>query len=184
MSSSSQIPWFLTGVISVLVLVAYSSISWVLSTLRPKAYPPGPPVTPGLGNLLQIPVDKPYLQFHKWAKQYGDIVGLKTGAGNLVILNKPELVHELFNKRGAIYSNRPVNYVLTKLVSYKPEEKSVPILQYDDYYRRWRKAFNYIRKQRLLMSQPPSPVLRGAGIHDVPIGESLAPTKDLELPNM
>jgi hypothetical protein len=175
MSASIQIPWVLTGVISVVVLAAFSTISWVLSTLRPKAYPPGPPVTPGLGNLLQIPAEKPFLQFHKWAKQYGDIVGLKTGATNLVILNTPELVHELFDKRGAIYSNRPVSHVLSKHVVYKPEEKAIVILQYDDYYRRWRKTFQYIRKQLLeLFPNPFWCVFWGQAI---PIEDWRAPRK-------
>lgn len=128
----------------ILILCLTSIVQWVSSTLRPKAYPPGPPVTPGLGNLLQIPVQKPYLQFHKWAKQYGDMVGLKTGAGNLVILNNPKLVHELFDKRGAIYSNRRVSHILTKYVHPGPEEKSIAILQYDEYYQRWRRSFQFI----------------------------------------
>lgn len=129
---------------SIFVLIVLSATRWVLSTLRPKAYPPGPPVTPGLGNLLQIPVQKPYLQFHKWAKQYGDMVGLKTGAGNLVVLNTPALVYELFDKRGAICSDRPVSHVMTEHVFNEPDEKALLILQYDKYYQRWRKSFQYI----------------------------------------
>lgn len=72
------------------------------------------------------------------------MIGLKTGAGNLVILNNPELVRELFDKRGAIYSNRPVSHVLTKHVFYGPEEKSIVNLQYDKFYQRWRKSFQFI----------------------------------------
>ncbi|KAK8076792.1 Cytochrome P450 [Apiospora phragmitis] len=94
---------------------------------------------PGIGNLHQMPIEKPYLKFYQGAQQYGDIVGLKTGTGNLVLLNTPALVHELFDKRGAICSDRPVNHILTKHVFSGPEEKSIAILQYDGYYRRWRK---------------------------------------------
>ncbi|KAK8108356.1 cytochrome P450 [Apiospora sp. TS-2023a] len=126
------------------ILVAFLLIRWVLGTLRPKGFPPGPPIIPGLGNLHQMPLQKPYLKFHEWAKQYGDIVGLKTGTGNLVLLNTPALVHELFDKRGAICSDRPVNHILTRHVFSGPEEKSIAILQYDEYYRRWRKSFQFI----------------------------------------
>lgn len=119
-----------TAVAGLLFLVLFSVARWVISTLRPQNFPPGPPVIPGLGNLLQIPPRKPYLKFHAWSKQYGDLFSLKTGAGNLVVINNPAIVHELFDKRGAIYSNRPVSHVLTKYIWYGPEDKSAAIMQY------------------------------------------------------
>ncbi|KAK8021965.1 hypothetical protein PG993_012732 [Apiospora rasikravindrae] len=70
-----------------------------------------------------MPVQKPYLKFHQWAKQYGDIVGLNAGIGNLVFIDTPALVHVLFDKRGAIFSNRPVTHILIKHVFSGPEEK-------------------------------------------------------------
>ncbi|KAK7917902.1 cytochrome P450 [Apiospora marii] len=136
-----------TSLLGAGVVVALLLVRWVLGTLRPKGFPPGPPIIPGLGNLHQMPIQKPYLKFHQWAQQYGDIVGLKTGTGNLVLLNTPELVHELFDKRGAICSDRPVNHILTKHVFSGPEERSIAILQYDEYYRRWRKSFQFILGQ-------------------------------------
>ncbi|KAI1845953.1 hypothetical protein JX266_008040 [Neoarthrinium moseri] len=133
-----------TCAVGVGVVLTFLLARWVLGTLRPKGFPPGPPIIPGLGNLHQMPIQKPYLKFHEWAKQYGDIVGLKAGTGNLVLLNTPKLVHELFDKRGAVCSDRPHNHILTKHVFTDPEEKSITILQYDDYYRRWRKSFQFI----------------------------------------
>ncbi|KAJ5179052.1 hypothetical protein N7492_002262 [Penicillium capsulatum] len=126
------------------IFVLWKLAQWVVGTLRPKGFPPGPSIIPGLGNLLDVPLHKPYLQFHKWAKQYGDVVGLKAGMGNLVILNSPALVYELFDKRGAVCSDRPDSYVISKHVAYEPEEKQIAILQYDDYYKRWRKSLQYI----------------------------------------
>ncbi|KAL1846964.1 hypothetical protein Daus18300_014094 [Diaporthe australafricana] len=92
--------------------------------MRPRNFPPGPPIIPGLGNLHQLPPQKPFLKFDEWSKQYGDLFSLKTGAGNLVIINNPQIVrtHAYFG----------------------PEDKAIPILQYDEYYTRWRKTFNYI----------------------------------------
>ncbi|KAK8061220.1 hypothetical protein PG997_015441 [Apiospora hydei] len=133
-----------TSLLGAGVLAVFLLVRWVLGTLRPKGFPPGPPIIPGLGNLHQMPIQKPYLKFHQWAKQHGDIVGLKAGTGNLVLLNTPAWVHELFDKRGAICSDRPVNHILTKHVFSGPEEKSIAILQYDEYYRRWRKSFQFI----------------------------------------
>lgn len=136
--------WQLVGATAALALISFYASQWVLSTLRPKHYPPGPPVIPGLGNLLDIPLERPYLKFQEWKTQYGDIVGLKTGAGNMVILNSPELVHEVFEKRGAQFSDRPEMPMFSHYVFHKPEETQVLKLQYDDFYRRWRKSLNHI----------------------------------------
>ncbi|KAH8205741.1 hypothetical protein TruAng_000017 [Truncatella angustata] len=143
-SSLPRAHWLAAGVAGMAVILSFLLARWISGTLRPKDFPPGPPIIPGLGNLHQMPIQKPYLKFHEWAKQYGDIVGIKTGTGNLVLLNTPKLVNELFDKRGAICSNRPINHILTKHVLPGPEEKSIAILQYDDYYRRWRKSFQFI----------------------------------------
>lgn len=136
--------WFATSTLGAAMFLGLVILRWVLGTLRPKGFPPGPPIIPGLGNLHQMPLQKPYLKFHEWAKQYGDVVGIKIGTGNLVLLNTPNMVRELFDKRGAICSNRPVNHILTKHVLPGREEKGIAILQYDDYYRRWRKSFQFI----------------------------------------
>ncbi|KAK6220633.1 hypothetical protein LQW54_002078 [Pestalotiopsis sp. IQ-011] len=133
-----------TAAFGAAVLFALVLAKWVFATLRPRDFPPGPPIIPGLGNLHQMTIAKPYLRFHEWSKQYGEVVGLKIGTGNLVLLNTPDLVHELFDKRGAICSNRPVNHILTNYVHSAPEEKGIAILQYDDYYRCWRKSFQFI----------------------------------------
>lgn len=133
-----------TAVVGLIIPVFFVLGRWTLNTLRPKRFPPGPPVTPGLGNLLQMPLSKPYLTFDKWFRSYGDLVGLKIGTGNMVIINKPEIVTELFDRRGASYSGRPINHILTEYVFPLPEDKAISILQYDDFYRRWRKSLSYI----------------------------------------
>lgn len=64
-------------------LAASTTVSWLaVSTaifvflsklytfaMRPKDYPPGPPTTPVVGNLLQMPTIDTHLTFEKWAKQ-------------------------------------------------------------------------------------------------------------------
>lgn len=75
-----------------LLLLALPALRWILSTSRPQNFPPGPPTIPVLGNLHQMPPSKPYLKFHEWSKQYGDLVSVKMAAGNLVIINNPKIV--------------------------------------------------------------------------------------------
>lgn len=81
-----------TVIAGFLLLLALPALKWILSTSRPENFPPGPPTIPGLGNLHQMPPSKPYLKFHEWSKQYGDLVSLKMAGGNLVIINNPKIV--------------------------------------------------------------------------------------------
>lgn len=53
------------------------------------------PGVPVLGNLLQLKEKKPYMTFTKWAKTYGPIYSIKTGASTLVVLNTTEFAKEV-----------------------------------------------------------------------------------------
>ncbi|OHF03096.1 cytochrome P450 [Colletotrichum orchidophilum] len=98
-------------------VLLYFLALWILSSRRPPNFPPGPTPVPILGNVHQIPPTKPFIKFHEWAQAYGDIVGIKVGAENYVILSSAEHVRELFEKRGALYSDRPQPYITSKLIN-------------------------------------------------------------------
>jgi hypothetical protein len=36
------------------------------------ALPPGPPPSPVVGNIFQLPKEHPWLKYAEWAKQYGE----------------------------------------------------------------------------------------------------------------
>ncbi|KAM7189090.1 O-methylsterigmatocystin oxidoreductase [Naviculisporaceae sp. PSN 640] len=78
---------------------------------RPKGYPPGPPTWPIVGNLLQIPRVRNHLKFQEWAEKYGPIYSVIAGSRVMVFLNEPQVVKDLFDKRGAIYGSRPDLYL-------------------------------------------------------------------------
>jgi cytochrome P450 len=112
------------------------SYFWALSTLgglyiifklarfgsREKHLPPGPPTYPIVGN-AHLVVDKdlykrsehfrhrfPSLihdRFKDWSEQYGPVFSLKIGKGTMIVLNSRRAVHDLIDKRSAIYSSRP-----------------------------------------------------------------------------
>ncbi len=82
-------------------------------------------------------------RFHEWRKQYGDIIGLKFGPQNVVVLNNHHHVKELFDKRGAIYSSRPESYVGNELVC--PGNVHVLLIPYSAAWRKLRSCY-----QRLL----------------------------------
>ncbi|KAF2677370.1 cytochrome P450 [Lentithecium fluviatile CBS 122367] len=77
------------------------------SPRRASDFPPGPPPIPILGNIHQIPLQKSYIKFAKWAQQYGPIVGLRLGPQRAIVLNTWTAVRDLLDQRGAIYSSRP-----------------------------------------------------------------------------
>ncbi|KAK3402583.1 cytochrome P450 [Sordaria brevicollis] len=79
--------------------------------IRPKDLPPGPPTKWLLGNLLQMPKEKAYLQFKKWADEYGPIYTLILGTQTTIVLTDAEIVKELLDKRSGIYSSRAEAYL-------------------------------------------------------------------------
>ncbi|CAG9957146.1 unnamed protein product [Clonostachys rosea f. rosea IK726] len=132
------------SVACVSLALAFVLIRFCLATLRPKGYPPGPPTVLGLGNLSQIPLKQPFIQFGKWSKTYGDILGLKLGPSNLVILHNPQTVHQLFSKRAAHYSGRPYSYIPNEHVFCQHADKHIVYLQNTPYLRKWRAAAAYL----------------------------------------
>lgn len=117
-------------------------VHFSLRSLPGKNYPPGPRSFPFIGNVLHFKSDKPFLEFTELGKKYGDIVGLKAGPDNIVILNSVHLVRELLERRGRIYSGRPFGYIHREHIV--RDSQHIIFLQNDDYLRQWRTASRYI----------------------------------------
>lgn len=95
--------------------------------------PPGPPGKFLVGNLYDLPPgDKPeYIKYAELAKygeyfpviwfkfslsrSLGDLVYLNVLGKSMLLVNSPEMTHELFVKRGAIYSDRETTQMLHEL---------------------------------------------------------------------
>ncbi|KAJ4418923.1 hypothetical protein N0V82_005272 [Gnomoniopsis sp. IMI 355080] len=103
--------WFLITL--TLVFLAGYALSKI--GRRPPDCPPGPPTLPIIGNLHQIPTKDPYLQFEKWAQEYGEIYSLMLGTTVLIVLSSDNVVKELMVKRSGIYSSRPDMEILRDL---------------------------------------------------------------------
>ncbi|VUC26552.1 unnamed protein product [Clonostachys rosea] len=78
---------------------------------REKGLPPGPPTLPIIGNLHQIPLTGLHAKFLKWGEEFGGIFSLKLGSGTMIVLYDRKAVHDLVDKKGVIYSERPKNHV-------------------------------------------------------------------------
>ncbi|KAL6157007.1 hypothetical protein ACJQWK_06731 [Exserohilum turcicum] len=69
--------------------------------------PPGPTPLPFLGNKLQLPKSRPWLQFQEWAKTYGPIFTIWIGRRPTIVISDPNIAVDLMEKRSAKYSSRP-----------------------------------------------------------------------------
>lgn len=78
---------------------------------RPPGCPPGPPTLPILGNIHLIPKEKAYVQFQKWAEEYGPVYSVILGTKVMIVLSSDQAVKDLLDKRSGIYSSRPEVYL-------------------------------------------------------------------------
>lgn len=122
----------------VIVYTIVSLIRFSLQSLPPKHYPPGPPSLPFIGNVHHFASSNLHIKFSEWRRTYGDIIGLKAGPSNIVVLNSAEVVRELLEKRGNIYSGRPTDYIFREHVVQNTQH--ILFLQNDAYLKRYRTA--------------------------------------------
>lgn len=130
--------------ISAAILVV-GNVVFFLLTRRPRNFPPGPPGLPGLGSMFEINKSIPALTYSTWAHKYGQEkpLGVKLGSTNIVVLNSARMVRDLFERRGAIYSDRPRPNGEDE--KWKFQTHQVPASLFHDsgpWLTRWRREFN------------------------------------------
>ena len=112
------------------VLVVLLGINYVYH-LRPARLPPGPKA--GWFGSVKLPQTYQWLTYAKWRKVYGecvhdyhgDVINVNHVSGDIiyvyvfrnpiVILNSADAINDLFEKRSAIYSSRPVRTMVNDL---------------------------------------------------------------------
>ncbi|PCH42021.1 cytochrome P450 [Wolfiporia cocos MD-104 SS10] len=88
------------------------------SSKRRRSLPPGPPGYPIIGNTLQIPEDRQWITFAEWGRKYGKIMYISALGQDTIILSSPDVVTELLENRGSMYSDRPTYHMAGELVGY------------------------------------------------------------------
>ncbi|KAH7144357.1 cytochrome P450 [Dactylonectria estremocensis] len=147
--------WSQAALALCVLLLAFLILQAHIATRRPKNFPPGPRGLPFLGNLASIPLVKSYVTFAEWAKQYGPIVGLKAGPLNLVVLQDPADIHELYDRRGHLYAGRPFNYIALNHV-WDPDVGQILLFQRNDrLLKRWKRPARWFLSQQGIDSLGP-----------------------------
>ncbi|KIM62440.1 hypothetical protein SCLCIDRAFT_24975 [Scleroderma citrinum Foug A] len=113
---------------------------------NPAPLPPGPTPLPILGNLFDLPKERPWLTYAEWGKKFGTVLlGTMPEASifgqHLIILNSSKAAIEMLDKKSIKYSDRPVLPLVGDLLGCK---HSLPLLSYGDTFRETRKWFHRI----------------------------------------
>lgn len=107
---------------------------WRWARANRASFPPGPPGWPLIGNALDFNPLAAWTKFTEWKAVYGahttswidltlsltasigDLVGLNVLGMKILVLNSHKAVSDLLEKRGNVYSDRPVFIAVGELM--------------------------------------------------------------------
>ncbi|KAJ7152976.1 cytochrome P450 [Mycena filopes] len=102
--------------------------------------PPGPKKLPILGNLLDVPPNLQWEAYQRWSKEFdSDIIHLNVAGTSIVVLSSMEVIKDLFERRGAQYSDRPHAPMLNDLMGWS---EFFGFMNHEERWRRHRKLFH------------------------------------------
>ncbi|KAI0635409.1 cytochrome P450 [Trametes polyzona] len=101
-----------------------------------QVYPPGPRAVPLLGNILDLSPENAWYKLTRYKDVYGELVFFHGLGNNVLVLNSMEAIHDLFDKRGAIYSDRPTFTVVSELMGLG---QSMALMSYTDEWKAHRR---------------------------------------------
>ncbi|XP_065855336.1 cytochrome P450 76A2-like [Euphorbia lathyris] len=98
-------------------------------------FPPGPPGWPIIGNLLAIG-RLPHRTINDMKQKYGDIIGLKLGSINTVVILSSKAASELFKNHDLVFADR---YITESMAIHGFNEGSLALLPHGSHWRVLRK---------------------------------------------
>ncbi|KAJ3559769.1 hypothetical protein NM688_g146 [Phlebia brevispora] len=112
-------------------VLAVLAAKYVYALRRRARLPPGPKTSWFGSN--QLPKSHQWLTYAQWRRTYGDIVYIYVFGNPIIVLNSADAINDLFEKRSAIYSSRPMRTMVNELMGFNWLFSSMP------YGPRWRK---------------------------------------------
>ncbi|KAG1872931.1 cytochrome P450 [Suillus subalutaceus] len=92
-----------------------------------------------------MPQTKPWLTFAEWGKKYGAISHVEVLGQHIIVLNSVKSAVDMLDKKGTVYSDRPVLPMGGELVGWK---HTLGLLPYGDRFRQYRKNIHQIMGNR------------------------------------
>jgi len=127
-------------------LVFFSVVYILFKRLRFTGYqqalplPPGPRAIPIVGNIFRVSLAVgAWKDLTRYKEQYGDLVCLHGLGTNVLVLNSLQAINDLLDKRGNIYSHRPIFTVVGELMGLN---QSLALIPYGKEWREHRKLAN------------------------------------------
>ncbi|KZV72773.1 cytochrome P450 [Peniophora sp. CONT] len=109
--------------------------------------PPGPSGLPVFGNFFDVPKSYEWITYRDWSVQYAsEIVHFEVFGAHTIIVNTARAAYELFEKRSALYSDRPT-FAGMKILGV---EWVMSLVHYGPAWRLQRKAFHEEFKSEVL----------------------------------
>uniref|UniRef100_A0A8C6M163 Cytochrome P450, family 2, subfamily J, polypeptide 2 n=1 Tax=Nothobranchius furzeri TaxID=105023 RepID=A0A8C6M163_NOTFU len=118
-----------------LVLLCVLFIFLQLRSGRPKNFPPGPPILPVVGNLLELNLENPLKDFERLRTTYGDVYSLFIGRKAAVVINGLETVKEAIMTKAADFAGRPQDLLVNDVT----QRKGVILADYGSSWREHRR---------------------------------------------
>uniref|UniRef100_H3CMS3 Cytochrome P450, family 2, subfamily X, polypeptide 9 n=1 Tax=Tetraodon nigroviridis TaxID=99883 RepID=H3CMS3_TETNG len=115
----------------VLICLGILILVLLLKSPRPKNFPPGPPVLPLLGNILELTLENPLQDFERLRKTYGNIYSLYLGRKPAVVISGLKTIKEALVTKGSDFSGRPQDMFINDAL-----KKNGVVLQ--DYDNAWK----------------------------------------------
>ncbi|KAH9942871.1 cytochrome P450 [Amylocystis lapponica] len=125
--------WAPIGVLALCILLERY---WWSEYFKSRPYPPGPPMKPIIGNILEVISQEAWIKFTEYKKQYGDLLFFRGLGNNVLVLNSLKAMNDLLDGQATNYSHRPRFVMAGELMGI---EQSTPLLQYGEEWRAHRK---------------------------------------------
>lgn len=128
------------GITTIVTVAAISTtlLGVIARRARRKPTPPGPE-SPWLGfGQPFVPASSPWFTYQEWQKLYGDIVFYYAFGSPVAVINSAKVADDLLDKRGAVYSSRPLRTMSRELMGWTWSLAGMP---YGSDWRKYRTAF-------------------------------------------
>lgn len=117
---------------------------------------PGPWALPFIGRVHDVPPERTWLHFYKWAKEFGPIYRHELFGTTHVWISSEDIAKELLAKQGSIFSDRPL---INNLPINKTGGEYLPLLGENDIWVRQRKFGHHLMTTSARNAQHHYPVI-------------------------